>query len=243
MNRPSLSFSFSSFPAGTFRLVGITLIALLCVLAWDALGLDLAAAELVGTPAGFPWRWSKQLALWLHDVPRVGSWVVLAACFASIRWPVGALRQLDRIERVQLALSALAAVLAVSLMKSRSQTSCPWDLQVFGGTAQYVSHWAIGVADGGPGGCFPAGHASAAFAWFGGYFVFRRASPVTARRWLSVVLVMGSVFGIVQQMRGAHYMSHTLWTAWICWTVTFAIDATARFARRPAVRITAKEAA
>jgi membrane-associated PAP2 superfamily phosphatase len=51
------------------------------------------------------------------------------------------------------------------------------------------------------------------------------------------------VFGVVQQMRGAHYMSHTLWTAWICWTVTFAIDAAVRFARRPAVRIAAKEAA
>ncbi|MFM9427729.1 membrane-associated PAP2 superfamily phosphatase [Variovorax sp. GrIS 2.14] len=243
MNRPSPISSFPSAPLGTSRLVGITLVLLLCVLAWDASGLDLAAAQVFGTPAGFPWRWSKQLSFWLHDVPRIGSWFVLAACFASIRWPVGVLRQLDRVERTQLALSALAAVLAVSLMKSHSKTSCPWDLQVFGGIARYVSHWAIGVADGGPGGCFPAGHASAAFAWFGGYFVFRRSSPAVARRWLVVVLVMGSVFGIVQQMRGAHYMSHTLWTAWICWTVTFAIDAAVRFARRPAVRIAAKEAA
>jgi membrane-associated PAP2 superfamily phosphatase len=108
--------------------------------------------------------------------------------------------------------------------------------------AQYVSHWAIGVADGGPGKCFPAGHASAAFAWFSGYFVFRRASPVVARRWFVTVLVLGTVFGVVQQMRGAHYMSHTLWTAWICWTVAFAIDALVHAARRPAVRVVVREA-
>ncbi|MBC7392177.1 MAG: phosphatidic acid phosphatase, partial [Variovorax sp.] len=118
MNRPSPISSFPSAPLGTSRLVGITLVLLLCVLAWDASGLDLAAAQVFGTPAGFPWRWSKQLSFWLHDVPRIGSWFVLAACFASIRWPVGVLRQLDRVERTQLALSALAAVLAVSLMKS-----------------------------------------------------------------------------------------------------------------------------
>jgi len=23
----------------------------------------------------------------------------------------------------------------------------------------------------------------------------------------------------VQVMRGAHYLSHSLWTAWVCWTV------------------------
>lgn len=242
MNRPLSSLTHSSSPLGTSRLVGVTLIGLLCVLAWDASGLDLAAAQLFGTSTGFPWRWSKPLAFWLHDVPRTGSWVVLAACFAAIRWPVGVLRKLDRVERAQMAFSALAAVLAVTLIKSHSMTSCPWDLQAFGGVAHYVSHWAAGVADGGPAKCFPAGHASAAFAWFGGYFVFRRVSPVVARRWLVTVLVLGTVFGVVQQMRGAHYMSHTLWTAWICWTVAFAIDALVHAARRPAVRVVVREA-
>jgi membrane-associated PAP2 superfamily phosphatase len=78
--------------------------------------------------------------------------------------------------------------------------------------------------DGGAGGCFPAGHASAAFAYVGGYFVLRRASVRAAALWLSVALVAGLVLGVSQQMRGAHYMSHTLWTAWICWVVGFAIE-------------------
>jgi membrane-associated PAP2 superfamily phosphatase len=32
-------------------------------------------------------------------------------------------------------------------------------------------------------------------------------------------ILVGCVLGISQQMRGAHFMSHTLWTAWLSWTV------------------------
>jgi membrane-associated PAP2 superfamily phosphatase len=46
-----------------------------------------------------------------------------------------------------------------------------------------------------------------------------------ARRWLIAALAAGLLLGLVQQLRGAHYLSHTLWTAWICWAVGFAIDA------------------
>ena len=28
---------------------------------------------------------------------------------------------------------------------------------------------------------------------------------------------------LAQQMRGAHYASHTLWSAWLCWTVSGAV--------------------
>ena len=42
--------------------------------------------------------------------------------------------------------------------------------------------------------------------------------------WLGVAVVAGLALGLSQQLRGAHYMSHTLWTAWVCWAVGFAID-------------------
>ena len=204
--------------------LAITFFTLALVLGWDASGLDIAAAQWFGTPTGFPWRDNERLVLWLHEVPRIGSWVFVIGLFIAIWRPFWILRRVDRVGRVQLALTVLAGVLAVSLIKTGSRTSCPWDMQVFGGVATHVSHWAWGVRDGGPGKCFPAGHASAAFAYLGGWFVFRRSAPTLAWRWLAAVVVVGIVLGIVQQMRGAHYMSHTLWTAWICWTVGFAID-------------------
>ncbi len=116
----------------------------------------------------------------------------------------------------------LLCVLAVPAIKRYSATSCPWDLAEFGGVAQYVSHWKLGVGDGGPGHCFPSGHAVAAFCFFGLYFMWREHDLRRARLWLAVVLIAGALFGGGQLLRGAHYPSHTLWSAWLCWTISAA---------------------
>ena len=87
---------------------------------------------------------------------------------------LGSLRLFDRIVALG-SLSAAArdtglSLAVVSTLKYTSSTSCPWDLSEFGGVARHVSHWALGVLDGGGGKCFPAGHASAGIAFFGGFF-------------------------------------------------------------------------
>lgn len=207
------------------RLYFFTAVALLLILGWDASGLDLPMARLAGAAqAGFALRDQAMVVLWLHEVPRFASWVCVAVLLVAIRWPFAWLRGLTRRERLQLALTVLASVLLVSLIKSFSDTSCPWDLAEFGGTVPYVSHWAWAVRDGGAGRCFPAGHASAAFAYLGGWFVLRRAMPRRAGVWLATAAILGGVLGLAQQWRGAHYMSHTLWTAWLCWVVGWTLD-------------------
>lgn len=62
------------------------------------------------------------------------------------------------------------------------------------------------------------------FGFLGACFAFRHQLPATARRWLAAALFVGLLLGIAQQVRGAHYMSHTLWTGWICWACAAAID-------------------
>jgi membrane-associated PAP2 superfamily phosphatase len=151
-------------------------------------------------------------------------------------WPTGILRRLNRRERLQWLASMVLSLLFVSALKYSSHSSCPWDLAEFGGAANYLPHWAgLGRADGGPGRCFPAGHASAAFAFFGGYFVLRRDSPVRAGQCLVAVAGAGLALGLAQQLRGAHFMSHTLWTAWLCWAVALTVDAVPN-ASRPCAR-------
>jgi membrane-associated PAP2 superfamily phosphatase len=134
------------------------------------------------------------------------------------------MRQLAVERRAQLALTTLISLLVVSTLKLHSLTSCPWELHEFGGTVAYVSHWAWGLHDGGSGGCFPAGHASAGFAFIGGFFAFRHTLPRTAQHWLTGALLAGLVLGVAQQVRGAHFMSHTLWTAWLCWASAALVD-------------------
>ena len=198
--------------------------SLLLLLAWDYSGLDRAMAHWFGTANGFAlehhWLWRGVLHEDIHFLP----WLIELGLLAAVVRPFGPFRQLPGLRRAQLALTTLVALLLVANIKRHSLSSCPWDLQEFGGMATYVSHWAWGLRDGGSGGCFPAGHASGGFAFLGGFFVFRHVLPHTARRWLAGALLAGLVMGLAQQVRGAHYMSHTLWTAWLCWAAAGLVD-------------------
>jgi len=196
--------------------------SLLFLLAWDASGLDLVLAHWFGTAQGFALRDHWLFTTVLHEGARRLSWLLVVGLSLAVWWPVGVLRQLDRWQRLQLVVSILLGLALVVAIKRISSTSCPWDLAEFGGLARYVSHWRFGLVDGGGAHCFPAGHASAGFAFVGGYFVLRDRAPRAARIWLATALTAGLVLGVSQQMRGAHFMSHTLWTAWLCWTVAWA---------------------
>lgn len=211
-------------PPALWALWALTLVLLGGVLLWDAGGLDLPLARWAGSAQGFAWRSVPALVLWLHEVPRALSMGLLVLLGVGAVWPWGFLRRLARRDRVQLALSVLAAIAVSTLVKRISSSSCPWDLAEFGGVARHVSHWRWGVQDGGPGHCFPAGHASAAFGFVAGWFVLRRAAPGLAAGWLLAAVAGGLVLGLAQQLRGAHYLSHTLWSAWICWTVGLVVE-------------------
>jgi membrane-associated PAP2 superfamily phosphatase len=125
----------------------------------------------------------------------------------------------SRAQRRHWFLATLLGLLAVPGLKRISSTSCPWDLAEFGGSVPYVPHWLLSVSDGGPGHCFPSGHAVAAFAFLSLWFLLRDSRPRLARGCLAAVLVVGSLFGLAQLARGAHFPSHTLWSAWCCWAV------------------------
>ena len=200
-----------------------TLAGLAVAAAWDASALDLPLAQLAGGPSGFALREHWLLAGWLHDGGRRLAWLLAGGLFAGVWFPWGPLRRLQKWQRMRLACATLIAALVVSLLKGLSPASCPWDLDAFGGAARYVSHWSF-RGDGGAGGhCFPAGHASTGFSFMSGFFSFREVDPVLARRWLGLALVAGLLFAGAQQLRGAHFMSHGLWTAWICWVAAWTV--------------------
>jgi membrane-associated PAP2 superfamily phosphatase len=222
IERPRRDLSGGAWPLRRLWLLTLALLLLLAL--WDASGLDLALARLSGTAQGFAWRNQPVFLALAHTWPRRLSSALLLACIVGCFRPWGLLRALAPAQRWQLALSIVLAMLGITLLKHWNRTSCPWNLAEFGGTVRYVSHWAWGVYDQGPGHCFPAGHASAGFGFVAGWFALRRARSAWAAPWLAGALLLGTVLGVTQQMRGAHYMSHTLWTAWLCWTAGLLLD-------------------
>lgn len=197
------------------------LAALMFLMVWDYVGLDRPLAHLYGNANGFAWRDQWLTAGLMHGGVRALAWVAFGLLLIGVWRPLPFARQLTHRERAWWLATTLACVVLIPIVKRASATSCPWALAEFGGgLANYVPHWALGQHDGGPGGCFPSAHAATAFAFLAGCFVLRRTAPLAARLWLIVVVVAGSALGWVQMMRGAHYASHVLWTAWICWSLT-----------------------
>jgi len=208
-------------------------VCLLALLAWDASGLDMTMVRAWGSPQGFAWREQWLTRNLLHEGGRLLGWAVFAVLLVGIWKPLPFARPLPKPVRVWWALSTLACVALIPLLKRASHTSCPWDLAEFGGVAQHVSHWAWGLRDGGPGGCFPSGHASGAFAFLSGWFALRLDAPRAARWWLAGTLCFAAAFGWAQMARGAHYPSHTLWTGWVCLALLTALSALRPELRRP----------
>lgn len=208
--------------------------ALLLLLLWDASGLDMVLERSWGTHAGFVWRDHWFTSRVLHDGGRWLGFAALGLLALNVVWP--SFKGLDRQASLRWLLATLAILLLVPLLKKTSQTSCPWELAEFGGIAQYVSHWRFGFGDGGPGHCFPSGHATSAVAFFTGWFALRDGHPRAARWWLLVVCALALLFGWAQMARGAHFASHTMWSAWLCWTLALlALAPRRRAALQPAL--------
>lgn len=155
-------------------------------------------------------RWAIRLVVLLALLSWVGT-------FADARW---------RAIRRPLAFFIVSVVLAVGLvglLKVVTNVDCPWDLTLFGGKYPFVHLFAPRPDGLRAGQCFPAAHASSGYALMALYFVFRERSPALARLGLLSGIGIGLVFGLAQQSRGAHFLSHDVWSAFICWSVALTL--------------------
>lgn len=201
-------------------------LALLASAALMGLGGDFRFADLLYRWEGGHWALKNAAlthGLIHHDGKLLSTvaWVVTAG-LAAWTW-----RRAGR-QRYRLALLYLASAVAlgtgvVSLLKSMTRMDCPWDLSRYGGQLRYVGLFEPRPAGMPHAACFPAGHASAGYAWVALYFVALALKP--SWRWpaLAVGLGAGLLFGLGQQLRGAHFLSHDLWTLAACWIVALGL--------------------
>ena len=101
----------------------------------------------------------------------------------------------------------------IGILKSQSAHACPWDMTEQTATGFIWNFTAT------HGHCFPGGHASTGFALIMGFFIFRLDQKKLAWFYLFSGVVLGFAMGWAQMMRGAHFLSHNLWTAWICMAI------------------------
>lgn len=172
-------------------------------------------------PQGFPLRHAFVTEFVLHDVAQtVMKAVVLVLLLAWVAsWFHAGLSRWRR-ALGYLVLTAVISVGLFNLGKRLSNVDCPWDLQEFGGDRVHYDLLHAQPA----GHCFPGGHSSSGFALFGLFFLVRRQRPSHAALGAMPAVMLGLIFAADQWVRGAHFPSHDLTTAYLCWLAALAGD-------------------
>ncbi|NML63277.1 phosphatase PAP2 family protein [Massilia sp. RP-1-19] len=224
------------------RALTIIAVALACsglgILCLGHTGIDLWLADAAFDPVrrAFPWRDTWLADQFNHRILKVVFTVagggLIAAVLADMLRPSRKIAGPARLRLRIVALSAALVPLVTSTLKQASDAHCPWDLARYGGGQPYVRLFESLPFGADAGHCLPAGHASTSL-WLVSLAVFwlpgsqRKAAAVAA-----LGLAIGLAMGWMQQLRGAHFLTHTLWSLWIAVLVvsvtTLLVDAAAR---------------
>lgn len=181
------------------------------------------------------WAWDAETGRWLGR----GAWWADnflhrggRAAILAVGLGVGLVLLASRLRRSLRAWSRPAGYLllamalgwgAVGGLKQVTNIACPLDLEDFGGRRPYVSLFGERAADQPRAKCFPGAHAASGFALLAFYFGLRERRPRAARAALWAGLAVGALFSFAQQARGAHFLSHDVWSAFLVWLICAAL--------------------
>ncbi len=217
--------------ATAIRLALLLVLAALLIYALEArtdIDLRMADALYDRVTGAFPWREAWLTATFSHRIAKtvltVCAGLLIALAVGDALWPQAAFdRPLARLRLRVVAWSAVLVPVVTSLLKQSSNAHCPWDLARYGGKEPYLRLFEAlppGIL---PGHCLPAGHASSAL-WLVSLVVLWLPGPGRkAWRVLAACLAPGLGLGWMQQMRGAHFLSHTLWSMWIACAIVLGL--------------------
>ncbi len=109
--------------------------------------------------------------------------------------------------------------LVIASGKRFSAMHCAWDIDRYGGYAPYADVLTAIPMQVAAGHCFPA-----AFLTSASWLMALGLCLYPHRRGLGwcfglAAFVLALALGWVQQMRGAHFFSHTLWSLWASWAI------------------------
>lgn len=212
MNRINQTFNIKTEP---YWLVAASVFALLLI---NYFNLDFFFADLIYQPTN-SWFYQKHIFtnLIVHKIGKYSIILIyLAFVFKFIFRDKKHESQFKRHGQIVLLISILLGTLMVSVLKHSLNVDCPWDLLQYGGDKPYFSLFNYNPVYLPSAHCFPSGHASSAFTWISLYFYSSIYHPQHRFKILLAVLMVGFGFGLSQQFRGAHFISHDFWSLLVC---------------------------
>jgi membrane-associated PAP2 superfamily phosphatase len=192
--------------------------------------LDLQLARPFYDPVNhtFPWRYAWVSKYLVHRYLKyalllagIGVW---AYALASRRRATGFLAT-HRRRWWCIAWSFVAVPTVIGILRRLSAMHCPWEVADFGGYAPYFDLLSAAPAGIRAGHCFPAAFVGSG-SWLLAFALLWSPEHKTRSVLVGIAAALLALgMGWVQQMRGAHFLSHTLWSIWISWAVVLLVHA------------------
>jgi membrane-associated PAP2 superfamily phosphatase len=198
----------------------VILILLVTGVLFNETNLNLLVSRLFADGAdGFPLKQHWIVRDILHHVAAKLSGVLASVLvgFNIYQWfrPTVSLSLKTLISARYLMWSWLCSTLVIGYLKSVTKLPCPWNIHEFGGTDAYLSLLDAFSSQYPVGHCFPSAHATGGYGLIGLAFVavvFGKPFRYGALPALSI----GALYGGAQMTRGAHFISHDLFSIAIC---------------------------
>lgn len=164
----------------------------------------------------FQEHWLTQTVLHRGGRDVIGVFIIATFLLFLLSFIIKPWRRLRRGSGYILAAS-LTSLVIISQLKSHTHIYSPWNLKLFGGALPHIRLFDHVIKNLPVGYAFPAGHAGGGYILLSLYFLLRNSAHRYRYTFLVIAVVVGMAFGVAQQIRGAHMLSHDLTTITICW--------------------------
>lgn len=207
------------FFTGAFSALALSALLILIIGQWTDIDLMIADYYFDPLTQTFPWRKTWFANELMHGYVKSAiinsGYLLILLAILDVLFRFKTISPYCRTRLRFVVVASLLVPTAIRWVKQYSVLHCPWKIDRYAGSAPFLrllDHIPSGLQ---AGHCFPAGHATVGL-WLAAFCVFWM--PHRPKVAISVFfggLSVGLILGWVQQMRGAHFLFHTLWSAWL----------------------------
>jgi len=203
----------------TTKLIGLGIIGLITVLAIENFtNIDIALQNLCFNAGKRQWlinpELHKKLTYIFYDGLKIVMIFCAVFCLGNLLISIKQknLRRYNHFSLIML-LSFIIIPSLIAGAKAFTNVYCPYQLNIYNGLYPFVrvlENYPADFIQTKVGRCFPAGHATAGFAFLGLFYAFHQYKYRLIG--LGIGLSLGWIAGIYQMLRGQHFLSHTLFS-------------------------------